>query len=259
MPFKEEDLIASAVEALKTRGDARAIAVLVTGKYHMQIWDSDFGIDVWRLFISFPVNLFYAMSEDDRKVTESNIAEVLHPFFASTPHDSLESVILSPLIVEAQEGWREEALRFVKGEGVTNQGRVRSDNIASKQHQGLLFRSKAEITLFTALTRAKLAVAPLPVFVRIGKAYNRLEPDFVVVYKGLTFVVEVDGDTYHRELPAEADKRLVPLTYEGVEVRRIRAADLETDAAADQVVRELIEFMSRRKESRRPQTVKITY
>jgi very-short-patch-repair endonuclease len=138
----------------------------------------------------------------------------------------------------------------VKGEGVTNQGRVRSDNIASKQHQGLLFRSQAEITLFMALTRAKLAVAPLPVFIRIGKTYNRLEPDFVVVYKGLTFVVEVDGDTFHRELPADADKRLVPLTYEGVEVRRIRAAELQTNEAADAAVKELVDFMARRKESR---------
>jgi len=64
---------------------------------------------------------------------------------------------------------------------------------------------KAEITLFEAMTRAQLAVAPLPVFMRIGKNYNRLEPDLVLVHKGLTFVVEVDGDTYHGELPAEAD------------------------------------------------------
>lgn len=127
---------------------------------------------------------------------------------------------------------------------------MRSDNIASQQHQGLLFRSKAEIVLFNALVRAKLPVAPLPVFVRVGKAYNRIEPDFVVVYKGLTFVVEVDGDTYHKELPAEADRRLVPLTYEGVEVRRIRAMDLQSDEAADAAVKDLIEFMARRKEAR---------
>ena len=63
-------------------------------------------------------------------------------------------------------------------------------------------------------------------------------------------MVEVDGDTFHRELPAEADKRLVPLTYEGVEVRRIRAADLETDESAEAVVQDLIEFMARRKEAR---------
>lgn len=85
---------------------------------------------------------------------------------------------------------------------------------------------------------------------RIGKAYHRLEPDFVVIYKGLTFIIEVDGDSYHRELPAEADKRLIPLTYEGVEVRRVRAADVATVEMADNVVRDLIQFMSRRKEAR---------
>ncbi|MDV6345830.1 hypothetical protein [Nitrosomonas sp. Is37] len=249
-PFSTENLIASAVEALKVRGDARGITVLVAGQCHMALWDSDFGINSWRLFVTLPVHLYYAISEDDRKVTETSIAEVVGPFFLTTPADALESVVITPQVTEAADGWREEAMRFVKGEGVTNQGRVRSDNIASKQYQGLLFRSEAEISLFTALIRAKLVVAPLPVFVRVGKAYNRLEPDFVVVYKGLTFIVEVDGDTFHRELPAEADKRLVPLTYESVEVRRIRAKDLETDEAADAAVKDLIEFMARRKEAR---------
>ncbi len=249
-PFPLEDFLASAVEALKVQGDARAIAVLIAGKCELLQWNSDFGIDFWRLFIALPIPLFYAMNDDDRKLTQEAIATVVTPFFETKPGDGLESVVISPQVTAAKTGWRDEAVRFIKGEGVTNQGRVRSDNIASRQHQGLLFRSKAEITLFTALTRAKLAVAPLPVFVRIGKAYNRLEPDFVVVYKGLTFVVEVDGDTFHRELPAEADKGLVPLTYEGVEVRRIRAADLENDEAADRVVQELIEFMARRKEAR---------
>ncbi|MDD2759341.1 MAG: hypothetical protein PHH11_03485 [Methylomonas sp.] len=249
-PFVVENFIASIVEALKVRGDSRAIAALLEGEHQLVCWDSDFGIDNWRLFVALPVHIFYAMTEDERKATESSIAEVTGPLFSTTPADSLESVVITPRVTEAKDGWREEAVKFIKGEGVTNQGRVRSDNIASKQHRGLLFRSKAEITLFEALTRAKLAVAPLPVFVRIGKAYNRLEPDFVVVYKGLTFVVEVDGDTYHKELPAEADKRLVPLTYEGVEVRRIRASDLDSDAAADAAVKELIDFMAHRKESR---------
>jgi len=249
-PFEIEDLLASAVEALKIQGDARAIAVLLEGTCQLELWNSDFGIDFWRLFVALPVPLFYALTEDERKATQSAIAAAVSPLFSSHASDSLDEVAITPLVAPAKEGWRDEAVKFIKGEGVTNQGRVRSDNIASKQHQGLLFRSKAEITLFQALTRAKLAVAPLPVFVRVGKAYNRLEPDFVVVYKGLTFVVEVDGDTYHRESPAEAERRLVPLTYEGVEVRRIRAEDLNSDTAADAAVRELIEFMARRKEAR---------
>src|SRR3990170_1900676 len=249
-PFPVENLLASAVEALKVQGDARGIAVLIASNCQLVQWNSDFGIDFWRLFISLPVPLFYAMSEDERKATQDSIAAVVAPFFETTPSDGFDSVVIAPLVTEAKDSWREEAVRFVKGEGVTNQGRVRSDNIASKQHQGLLFRSKAEITLFGALTRAKLAVAPLPVFVKVGKAYNRLEPDFVVIYKGLTFVVEVDGDTFHKELPADADKRLVPLTYEGVDVRGNGAADLESDEAADIAVKDLIDFMARRKEAR---------
>jgi len=232
------------------RGDARAITVLAAGQCEIALWDSDWGIDGWRLFVSLPVQLYFAISDDERKVTELSIEEAVKPFFNATPRNCLESIVITPQVSQSIDGWREEAIRFVRGEGVTNQGRVRSDNIASKQHQGLLFRSKAEITLFRALTRARLAVSPLPVFVRIGKSYNRLEPDFVVVYNGLTFVVEVDGDTYHRELPAEADKRLLPLTYEGVEVRRIRASELESDDAADVAVAELVEFMKHRKDSR---------
>jgi hypothetical protein len=248
-PFPVENLLASAVDALKVQGDARSIAVLIAGQCKLVQGDSDFGIDYWHLFISLPVPFFYAMSEEERETTQEAIGAVLRPFFATTS-DGLKGVAIAPLVAEPKKGWREDAVRFIKGEGVTNQGRVRSDNIASQPHQGLLFRSKAEIVLFNALVRAKLAVAPLPVFVRVGKAYNRIEPDFVVVYKGLTFVVEVDGDTYHKELPAEADRRLVPLTYEGVEVRRIRAADLQGDEAADAAVKDLIDFMARRKEAR---------
>jgi hypothetical protein len=114
VPFTEEDLIASAVEALKVRGDARAIAVLITGKCKMHFWDSDFGIDSWRLFIALPVHLFYAMSEDERKATEKVLEEVIDPFFLSTLDDSLKSVVLTPLVVEAQDGWREEALRATR-------------------------------------------------------------------------------------------------------------------------------------------------
>jgi len=245
-----EDILSSAVEALKVIGDARAIAILISGGCQLTPWDSDFGIDTWRLFIALPVSLFYALNDDELRAAQTAIYDVISPFYATTPHDSFNTVVITPQVTMAKDGWRDDALRFVKGEGVTNQGRVRSDNIASNQHQGLLFRSKAEISLFNALMRAKLAVAPLPVFVRIGKSYNRIEPDFIVIYKGLTFVVEVDGDTFHKELPAEADKRLVPLTYEGVEVRRIRAAELKDDAAANKAVKELIDFMAKRKESR---------
>lgn len=249
-PFPIEDFVASAVQALKTLGDARAIAILLEGQCYFSYCEQDWNIDFWNFVIGTPVHLYHVMSEFERKSTEKAICKVISPFFRNDTGNDLRGVQITPLVSQAQEGWRDEALRFIKGEGLTNQGRVRSDNIASKQFKGLLFRSEAEIVLFEALTRAQLAVAPLPVFIRIGKVYNRLEPDFVIVFKGLTFIVEVDGDTYHKELPAEADKRLVPLTYEGVEVKRIRASELTSSQAADEVVKDLIQFMSRRKEAR---------
>lgn len=249
-PFPVEDFLASLVEALKVRGDARAIAIILAGACRFEHSHSDWGIDYWTLNVGVPTQLFHALSDEDVSQVEQGLADVAQPFFRSLPADSLSNVKVHPVVTPAPDGWREDALRYVRGEGVTNQGRVRSDNIASREHRGLLFRSKAEITLFEAMQRAQLAIAPLPVFVRVGKSYNRLEPDFVVIFKGLTFVVEVDGDTYHRELPADADKRLIPLTYEGVEVRRIRAEELATDVLADAAVKDLVQFMGKRKAAR---------
>ena len=249
-PFPIEDFLASLATSLKILGDARALTIIVEGDSRFEPAETDWGIEYWSLFISIPTHIFHALTDEERMQIEGVICDVGKRFFISTLTDELRKVIIFPKVDSAHEGWRDEALRFIKGEGVTNQGRVRSDNIASKEHSGLLFRSKAEIVLFEAMTRAKLAVAPLPVFVRIGKKDHRLEPDFVVIYKGLTFVVEVDGDSFHKETPAEADKRLVPLTSEGVEVRRINASDVATAAMADAAVRNLIDFMSKRKESR---------
>lgn len=141
-PFPIDDFLASIVEAMKVRGDARAIATLIEGQCCFQLWDQDFGIDSWRMFVALPVPLYYAMTEDERESTQESIKEVGSSFFGSLPSDHLGSVVLAPKMEQANDGWREEAMRFIKGEGVTNQGRVRSDNVASKQHLGLLFRSK---------------------------------------------------------------------------------------------------------------------
>ena len=117
-PFPLEDFLASAVEALKVQGDARAIAVLIAGKCQLVQWNSDFGIDFWRLFVALPVPLFYAMNDDERKLTQEAISAVVGPFFETTPSDGLDSVVISPQVAEARDGWRDDAVRFIKGEGV---------------------------------------------------------------------------------------------------------------------------------------------
>ena len=83
--------------------------------------------------------------------------------------------------------------------GVTNQGRAHSANPAAIEYEGLLFRSQPEVLLFVALRDTGLPVMPLPVVVSKGLRFRRIEPDFVVIRRGVTFVVEVDGDRWHQE------------------------------------------------------------
>jgi hypothetical protein len=136
--------------------------------------------------------------------------------------------------------WRDAANRWLSGEGINNQARVRSNNIASLECDGLLFRSEPEINLYRALKGAGVTFAPLPVFLRGGTAYARLEPDFVVLKDGCVLVIEVDGDTYHRETPADAHKRLLPLDHEGAKIERVTAAECDTPEKARVCAQRLI-------------------
>jgi hypothetical protein len=145
----------------------------------------------------------------------------------------------------AAPAWRAEALRWFRGEGITNQGRVLSDNVATRTHDGLPLRSARGIEL---LFRKKGVVfAPLPVFLRGGATYRRLEPDFVIIHNHVAVVVEVDGDTVHRELPAEADERLRMMTSEGVEVFRVSASDCDSAEKAEARAAEIVTFVNKRR------------
>jgi hypothetical protein len=103
-PFELEDFLAFIVEVLKVRGDARAIAALVEGGCKVTCWESDYGLDRWRLFVALPVPLFHAMTEDERRATEAAIDDAASPFFAVKPDDALESVKITPQVVQANEG-----------------------------------------------------------------------------------------------------------------------------------------------------------
>lgn len=87
--------------------------------------------------------------------------------------------------------------------------------------------------MYEAMKSRGIYFAPLPVVIRGGKTYERLEPDFLVIDQGVTMVVEVDGDTVHRESPAEAHTRTQGLAHHGVRIERVRADDCLTRAGAD--------------------------
>src|SRR5262245_41913208 len=77
-----------------------------------------------------------------------------------------------------------------------------------------------------------VSFAPLPVFVRGGETYQRLEPDFVMVRNAIAVGIEVDGDTVHTETPAEAHARTTMLLHEGVHIERVSASECDTHAKA---------------------------
>lgn len=154
-----------------------------------------------------------------------------------------------PAIAKATSKWRPSAETWSRGSALSNQGRVRSDNVATITEAGLLFRSQPEVFLFNALQRKGVTLAPLPVFVRPNG--TRFEPDFLIVYEGVVLVVEVDGDWSHTEKPVDAHERLEVLTTEGVKLHRIRASACGSRADADNEAGRILDVLKKHKASSR--------
>jgi hypothetical protein len=115
---------------------------------------------------------------------------------------------------------------------------------------GLLFRSQPEINLYKALKARGITFAPLPVFIRGGDTYRRIEPDFVLFKDSIMMIVEVDGDTVHRETPLEAHYRTTLLAHEGAHVERVDAKDCETPEKARECATRLLEVLCKLKANR---------
>jgi hypothetical protein len=203
------------------------------------------GYDNWNggttyhsLFLHVPVNL-YPQLQEGLVNTEQAILDKAQILLEQYTNDRLTQVKVVPAVVEDPQ-WREKAAAWLSGSKVSNQGRVRSDNVAPLSCDGLLFRSQPEIHFYRALKSLGVSFAPLPVFVRGGETYSRIEPDFVIVHKGLVMVVEVDGDTVHQETPADAHKRTTILLHEGAHFERILSSECDTPVKAKAAAERLI-------------------
>jgi hypothetical protein len=243
-----EALVATTATQFTLEGSAPEVAILANAEYNLQRNGEDWDVVYYDLYFQVPSGLYSQIADDIDKY-ESRILnkaiELLKPY----PNESLGSVIISP-ILSADEDWRKKAKNWLEGNGVNNQGRVRSDNIASKQVDGLLFRSENEVLFYRALKSLGVSFAPLPVFIRGGEKYRRIEPDFVIVKNGVVLVVEVDGDTVHHETPAEAHDRTTMLAHEGVHIERIRASDCQTQDQAFVCAKKILQVLDKIKSSR---------
>jgi hypothetical protein len=246
-----EPLLHALAKLFESDGDATEVAVLTFSfpQFDTPVYDTwNGGTDYYRLSLHVPIRLF-SQIESRADEIESRISKRLDRFNDPSAPQQIRSVRLRPAAVDDPE-WRAKTQAWLAGLGVNNQGRVRSDNVAPLSADGLLFRSNQEINLYRALKSKGVSFAPLPVIVRGGDDYQRIEPDFLVIYRGVIAVVEVDGATVHTESPAEAHARTSALQHEGIVIERVSAADCETLELANATAIKLLNNLLKIKSSR---------
>jgi len=224
-----EKILAGMAKLFAHEGKATEVAVLANSQVRIEQTDYDGwngGTYGYTVFLGLPAHL-YAQLTDKQTLLEHSLLGRSKNLTRMYENEYLRCFVISTELVEDPE-WREKAKTWLSGKGVSNQGRARSDNVAPLMADGLLFRSYPEIHLYRALKSLGVTFAPLPVFVRGGEKYRRLEPDFVILKDGILMIVEVDGDTVHRESPQEAHDRTAMLLHEGAHVERVNAKECET-------------------------------
>ncbi len=250
-PLALEPLLATLARMFAVEGNAREVAILANAKPKVVQTEYDNwngGTYTYCLYIQVPAHI-YSQVSDVQLACEEKLLEQTRILLNPYPDVHLAVVSIIPLVA-ANEDWREKALNWSSGKGVNNQGRVRSDNIAAKECDGLLFRSNEEINLYKALKALGVSFAPLPVFLRGGETYRRIEPDFVILKDGIVLIVEVDGDTVHEETPAEAHARTTMLSHEGAHIERVKASECRTPELAENYARGLLKTVQKIKSTR---------
>jgi hypothetical protein len=241
-PFgcSEDELFSKIVQLLMARGREREVAVLTAGRLSLRYYeDQGLGeVEPWAITIGLPLALYEQLDPTQRKQCEDTITRIAQELPRSTDdwiHDT--SIILD---IKPTADWRNVALKWLRGEGINNQGRVRSDNMPTREVDGLLFRSHPEVLLYRALKSLGVVFAPLAVFLRGGESYERVEPDFVVLREGAAMLVEVDGDSFHTESPAEADRRTRMFKVEGAYIERVKASECDTPEKAEATAKRIL-------------------
>ncbi len=221
IPLSPKILVNTLAEFADTRGfDVVALSLrtrevsIILNEYDN--WDG--GIWTWLITVPLLPNDWATFGgKEKRNLIENELTELANIVVVSVAHCFIVRIGVIPISPST---------------GITNQGRAHSDNPAPIEYDGLHFRSNPEVFLFIALRHTGLSVMPLPVVICNKARSKRIEPDFVIIHQGMTFIVEVDGDCWHRETPAEAQVRLSHLEDEGVIIIRVMAEDCNSTPKA---------------------------
>jgi len=243
-----EKILGTLAKLFATDGNVREVSVLAMSKAtivqtHQESWNG--GVYGYTIYLEVPEGLYHQLGGDIYKIQGAlkNRSKDITRLYAN---EWIEAFTIVAELTEDKD-WKEKAKDFVTGKGVTNQGRARSDNIAPRMCDGLLFRSQPEIHLYRAFKAIGVTFAPLPVFIRGGETYRRIEPDFVIFKDGVFLVVEVDGDTVHHESPLDAHNRTTMLAHEGAHIERVNANECDTPEKARQCAARMMAVLAKLK------------
>jgi hypothetical protein len=228
-----ERILHGLAKGFAEEGKAREVALLAHSRATIEQKDYgnwNGGTYEYTIYLVTPAHL-YVQIDENRDQIEKMLKQRANDLARMYANEHIQAFVILPELPD-DDRWREKAKAWVSGQGISNQGRARSDNVAPLMADGLLFRSDEEINLYRAFKALGISFAPLPVFVRGGETYRRIEPDFVILKDGIVVIVEVDGDTVHRETPREAHDRVTMLLHEGAHVERVNAKECETPERA---------------------------
>lgn len=246
-PFEDLEVILAAVgHSLVAKGRLEDAVIFSQSNALLEYlrhdnWDG--GTSVWNLCIEIPYPNYAAYSEEERTGLEKFIDDVMKPFQPDIGHWISAKLKALPF---KDKDWRKNVGKAAQGSEVNNQGRAHSANVAQLEFDGLKFRSEPEIILYKALKEKGIPFAPLPVFIRGGQKFSRVEPDFVLMKDGVVIFVEVDGQSFHKESPADAHYRLKPFQDEGVIVERVKAEHCNTTERARRYANHLEQLIQKR-------------
>jgi hypothetical protein len=244
-----ESVLGTAARLLVRQQHVTAASLLAYngGRMHFYNHDNwDGGFTVWQFLLAVPAEVYFDLPNRSEIEEQINGAIV-------TAMEPLRDIIQVKITTEPDrdQDWRAKVNQHLSGEDITNQGRVRSDNIATRQYDGLLFRSRPEVLFYNALKISGVPFAPLSVVLNGGvPSRKRVEPDFVLYKEGLTMIVEIDGDLFHREPPAAAHARLKFLTDEGVRLERIDAVECDTPDKAREAEARVLRTLHKHRQAR---------
>ena len=243
-----ESILGTAARLLVRETKMSAASVLANGGGRIVHWKHDNwdgGFDVWRFLLEVPVEVYFDLDDRERLETEINaaLATAMDVFT-----DTIEVKITT--LLDGDPDWRSKVNRHLSGAGVTNQGRVRSDAVATKQYDGLLFRSRPEVLFYNALKSSGVPFAPLSVVLNAAVPKRRVEPDFILFKEGLAMIVEIDGDLFHVETPSAAHERLKFLTDEGLILEQINATECDTPEKAREAVARVLRTFGKHRKAR---------